>query len=233
MSVKTAELRALVTEAVREELLHTAQELLDIGKDETHEVMSQPTHDRFQAIRSQRVEKLAELRRGFSKATEAFLSMAEKREYEHYMLMGSLVETIGALQSEGRLPHDHSKDGLFFFAAASFYDGKVNSKEMKAFVDVELSRHYGLEAHHPQYELYNDGQECPEQAIIEMGIDRLSRNDQFSTDGVIRVDEVLKFMPTFPLGDNAGKQSIFVESVKTHIDIVQNMFYNMFPSRKL
>ena len=110
---------------------------------------------------------------------------------------------------------------------ASFYSAHVQSKEMKTLLDEELKRHYTLEAHHPEFELYNE-RECSELDIIEMAIDRLSRNAQFGNSH-IDLDVMKKYLPTFPKGDNDKKRDLFWTYVIKYKDYVQEKFHLLFP----
>ena len=109
----------------------------------------------------------------------------------------------------------------------SVYNAKVKSVEMQTLCDLEIKRHCALEAHHPQYELYNDAQ-CTDVDIFEMALDRLSRNAQFG-NGWIDLNFVKKYTPTFPKGDNERKQIIFWQYVLKYKDQVQREFHEMFP----
>ena len=98
---------------------------------------------------------------------------------------------------------------------------------MKSLLDEELKRHYTLEAHHPEFELYNE-RECSNIDILEMAIDRLSRNAQFGNSH-IDLAIMKKYLPNFPKGNNDKKQELFWNYVNEYKDFVQEKFHLLFP----
>ena len=82
-------------------------------------------------------------------------------------------------------------------------------------------------SHHPEFELYHDG-ECTEIDLVEMAIDRLSRNCQFG-DSYANMQVMEKYMPKFPKGDNEKKQQVYLSYVHKYKDLVQKKFHACFP----
>jgi len=159
--------------------------------------------------------------------TKTFLSLAIQREHEHIMFVNYILYGLPDFETAQRQPHDFSKDTLFFFVASSYFTANVQSEEMKHLLDKELKRHYTLEAHHPEFEIHNE-KECSDNDIMEMAIDRLSRNAQFG-DSHIDLDVMKKYMPTFPRGDNEKKRKLFWIFVMKYKDLVQEKFHLLFP----
>ena len=216
-AVTTLQAKGASTEIAKKELGKIATKLLDIPGDHG---------DR----RNDQKRLLNELKKDIHADTKNFLALTGRREVEHYKFMEKMIPLVPELEFPGRKPHDFSKDELFHFVAATYFDGGIQSAEMKVFVDAELKRHYVMEAHHPEHELYNDV-ECSAIDIREMAIDRLARNAQFG-NGVISLEVLTKFLPKFPKGDNEAKQALFMENAQKYQDLVQRTFFEMFPEAK-
>lgn len=92
--------------------------------------------------------------------------------------------------------HDHSKDELYFFLTICAFNVKdevcqVPSKTL----DEIISEHQKSERHHPEFEKLNN-EPLGEKDILEMVVDRLSRNLQFN-QGKYNEEQLLKFEPRF------------------------------------
>ena len=162
--------------------------------------------------------------RNFSpEAEKHFMEQIQEREKIHFDFMGivfpeTFKDHFGHPLPEGYPKHDCTKDALFAFLLAIQFDilKDVNTdqekdlkKRTKALVDHELDRHYSKEPHHPEHE-DRTGNECKEWDIFEMAIDRLARNVQFN-HGEIQWNQMLKFLPTFYLGDTTKKGDMYKE----------------------
>ena len=69
--------------------------------------------------------------------------------------------------------------------------------------------------------------ECSKLDIIEMAIDRLSRNAQFGTSH-IDLDIMKKYLPNFPKGNNDNKRQLYWTYVNKYKDFVQEKFISFF-----
>ena len=179
-----------------------------------------------------------------SNEAKTHFNLILKREEIHSDFMKVVFPKCYALKHRKPLPkhvphHDCSKDDMFAFILAMNYDvftGKDNivpeesDQEFKDLlsnmVKMELDRHYTLEPHHPEYEKLT-GKECQEQDILEMAVDRLSRNVQFN-HGNVDVERMKKFLPTFFLGDTKKKEDMYVEFVSLFSKTVSQCAKEMY-----
>jgi len=170
----------------------------------------------LQPTRELRLNALSVIKMRLTDDVHAFLRMAEMQENQHKRVMEEVL-------ADG---HDHTKDDLFLFVVPAAFAGAAGPDTINLRID-EVQRHHTLERHHPEFEIYNDGQDCSENNILEMALDRLARNAQFG-DGKIRPYEIVHhFMPTF-VRDNARKRSLFWRFVLENESLVQRKFDRMF-----
>jgi len=89
--------------------------------------------------------------------------------------------------------HDHSKDELYFFITTCAFNDvcQVPPKTL----DKIISEHHKSERHHPEFEKLNN-EPLGEKDILEMAVDRLSRNLQFNR-GKYNEEQLIKFEPRF------------------------------------
>jgi len=213
IAVTTSEAKAAATRDVTGELTFIGRELAKLP-------------DRRDQIAKLRELKASEL---ISDGTREFLRLTGLREIQYFMDY-VLSQKIEEFDGETETGHDHSKDELFFFAAAAFFDGNVRDEEMDRLREREFIRHYSTEAHHPEFEKYSD-RECTNIDILEMAIDRLARNLQFG-NGIVDMDVLRKYMPVFPLGNNTEKQMTFMKHAEKYRAVVQAAFHEMFPETR-
>jgi len=183
--------------------------------------------------RKARVRIFEEQRKAFSPDTEKhFKEQTQEREKIHFDFMGivfpeAFVDHYKHPLPEGYPVHDHTKDALFAFLLAFLYDILKTPKDerdeelkrkTKPLVDHELSRHYCLEPHHPEHEK-KTGNDCSDDNIFEMAIDRLARNVQFN-HGEINMDQMRRFLPNFFINDTEGKQKSYMEYMEKYQEFV-------------
>ena len=103
--------------------------------------------------------------------------------------------------------HDFSKDEWYFLVTIAKFTLGFPDLVDSAFKEA-VNEHYALEPHHPEHEKVA-GKECTAYDIVEMAVDRLSRNLQFN-NGTYNREQMEKFAPVFPvardwkLGDVLG-----------------------------
>ena len=83
-------------------------------------------------------------------------------------------------------PHDHSKDIVFIVLVGAYFsffsDEEIKTSlgvAMQDATNMELSRHYRLESHHPEHERYTNSA-IPDAYVLEMAVDRMCRSLQFN-----------------------------------------------------
>ena len=141
-----------------------------------------------------------------------------QKEVDHKTYVNDLLRDKPGFSTERMKPHDYSKDSLFCFVMSLRFDCDTRTDAMLKLVADEFQRHYTLEAHHPEYELVHN-EECSTLDILEMAIDRLSRNVQ-RNDGDLNMAQI-QYQPQFPLGDNDTKQKMYLGFVAKYSDFVQ------------
>ena len=226
------------TPEIRNVPLHVKKEYSRITQD-----LKQNLHEE-RKVRSAHFQSAI---RNLSTEAQTHFKLILKREKIHFDFMKVVFPKCYELKHENPLPehvphHDCSKDDMFAFILGMNFDvftGKDNvvpeesdqefKDLLKNMVQIELDRHYTLEPHHPEYEKLT-GKECQEQDILEMAVDRLSRNVQFN-HGNVDVERMKKFLPTFFLGDTKMKEEMYIEFVslfsKTVSQCAKEMYFKM------
>ncbi len=154
--------------------------------------------------------------------TRTMINYMIQKEEDHKLYVNTLLRQIPEFCTEGRRPHDFSKDPLFCFVMSFRFDCEVDTAEMLSLTADEFRNHYQQEAHHPEWEAEHN-QECSQMDILEMAIDRLSRNLQ-RNDGRLNDQQMIQYMPNFPLGDNEGKQKVYRSYVNQYTAIVREAY---------
>ena len=157
-----------------------------------------------------------------STETRTFIGYMIQKEEDHKLYVNTLLRQIPEFFAEGRKPHDFSKDPLFCFIMSFRFDCEVGTEEMLSLTADEFRNHYQQEAHHPEWEAENN-QECSQMDILEMAIDRVSRNLQ-RNDGFLNEQQMMQYLPRFPLGDNEGKQKMYLGYVKQYTAMVRQAY---------
>ncbi len=150
------------------------------------------------------------------------IEMMIEKEGQHKRYMTMLLNVAAEFSMKGRMPHDFSKDALFCFVKSFHLDFQTNTEEMKSLARDELRNHYQQEPHHPEWEGENN-KECNDMDIREMAINRLARNLQ-RYDGVINNKAMMEDLPKFPLGDNEGKQKLYLKYVEKFTPLVRGAY---------
>ena len=172
--------------------------------------------------RDERVQVFNDSVEKLSPSAKNLLSFINSKESEHVIFVNKVLPKIPEFPKEGRKPHDFSKDPLYFFVTSLKFDCAIATDELNRLATSEIQRHYLLEPHHPEFESAN-GRECNIDDILEMAVDRLSRNVQVN-NGSINMDQMMKFLPQFPLGDNTRKQAIYLEMVEKYGEVVKGHY---------
>ncbi len=175
-------------------------------------------------LRTERVSFYETFVRSVSQETSRVIDLIHQKEREHVIMANHVLLKIPGFM-EGRQRHDYTKDELYFFVTSMKFDCQFQGDSLVQLSKMEIDRHFQLEAHHPQYEDFNN-RECTERDIEEMAIDRLCRNIQFN--GHIVDEEMARFIPEFPLGDNEEKQRMFKDFVQQRKQMVVEEYERMF-----
>ena len=157
-----------------------------------------------------------------STETRTMIGDMIQKEEDHKLYVNTLLQQIPEFFTEGRKPHDFSKDPLFCFIMSFRFDCEVDTEEMLSLTAEEFRNHYRQEAHHPEWEAEHN-QECTQMDILEMAVDRLSRNLQ-RNDGRLNNQQMMQYLPNFPLGDNEGKQRVYLSYVKQYTSMVMEAY---------
>jgi len=207
-AVSTSKLRSLVTDEVTKRLEVIGDELIK------------------EKYRVTRKERLTTLIKESDWKVRKFLESAFLREEQHRSFMNLALKECSPMK-KWKL-HDYTKDDLFFFVLASFFDGKASNQSLTSLKDHELERHYNMESHHPEFEKYGDN-ECDFDDIFEMALDRISRNLQFG-NGLYDEEIMKKYIPTFYRGDLEHKKKLFLYCVRENYEKVEHLFAIYFPN---
>ncbi len=170
--------------------------------------------------RDQRSKVFEEKFKNVTPDTYILIDHMIRKEDTHKVFVNSLLQQLPDFF--GRKPHDFSKDALFCFVMSFRFDCGIDTKEMLSLSADEFLNHYRQESHHPEWETQHN-EECSPIDILEMAIDRLSRNLQ-RNDGILDMAQMIQYLPRFPLGDNAGKQSLYLKYVEEYKAMVQNVY---------
>ena len=130
-------------------------------------------------------------------ATEELQDLYESKRREelfHRTHVRKCMDTLKPTPSGSR--HDATKDEFYFFVTILGFDKEAG---LAQYISAELltdtiEQHYQQEAHHPQYENY--GKMVGDDDIMEMAVDRLSRNLQFN-GGQYNKTQWASFEPIF------------------------------------
>ena len=178
--------------------------------------------------RSQRVQHYHATMATASDNAKCVTRMFSDKEKQHIDHVRNTMARIPEFSAD-RKPHDFSKDDLYFFVTSAKFSCGVKGEGLDKLFDIEVTRHYTLEPHHPQYEGIH-GVECAPDDIREMAIDRMSRSIQVF--GRVNLDDMEKYMPDFELGDNTTKRAQYRGYLAQHKEITEGVYYEMFPKAK-
>ena len=119
--------------------------------------------------------------------------------------------------------HDFSKDEWYFFVTISKFTLGFPELVDSAFKEA-VAEHYRLEPHHPEHEKVT-GNECTADNIVEMAVDRLSRNLQFNNAEYSR-DQMEKFAPVFQKAQDL-KLEMYWKAVEQHGELARKLWLEM------
>lgn len=92
--------------------------------------------------------------------------------------------------------HDHSKTELYFFLTNCAYKLTEHCSVGPKLLEDTIARHHKREAHHPEFEKWNKKKDIEETDIIEIAVDRLSRNLQ-ANSGDYNTRQLVTYEPKF------------------------------------
>ena len=122
--------------------------------------------------------------------------------------------------------HDCTKDEFYFLITIFAFDKEVNWSSLvpDELLKEVINQHYHQEAHHPEYEEV-PGQTIKDADIMEMAVDRLSRNLQFN-GGQYNKQQWRTFEPDF-LSDHKTKLRKYKEYRDCVAPIVEETWKNL------
>ena len=120
--------------------------------------------------------------------------------------------------------HDHSKDEWFYMVAVGRFTLLYVDLLGEAFKTV-VQDHYKVEAHHPEHENFPENPDCSDADILDMSVDRLSRNLQFN-NSEYNWEQFNKFDPVFPR-DGRRKLELYHKYTKEHAEITKKVYLEM------
>ncbi len=167
-------------------------------------------------------EELERRLESVSSETRVLIDYMVRKEKDHKLYVNSLLRQIPEFVAEGRRPHDFSKDLLFCFVTSLRFDCGIDTEDVMKLTTTEILNHHRQESHHPEWETHHN-RECTRMDILEMAIDRLSRNVQ-RNDGNLNEKQMFQYLPIFPLGDYEKKRRIYLDYVKRYTSMVMEAY---------
>jgi len=177
--------------------------------------------------RADRLRKYSSAKKTFSAEATKVVELFTLKERQHIDHVRRVMADSGAFHPERNL-HDFSKDDLYFFATSAKFACGISGKEMDKLVDMETRMHYLLEPHHEAYETLHDT-ECSEEDLIEMAIDRMSRNIQ-ANNGEVDLESMREFTPKFVKGSaesRASKRERYWVAVHEYQGVCEKVYREM------
>lgn len=176
---------------------------------------------------------LVESARFFQKYTHAkdYFNACIQMEEQHVRFMVRVLPLVGIVKPVQE-PHDYTKDRLYVLITGIYNTAKDHPKILSSVKDIyakETKLHYILEAHYPDHEVLTEN-ECSDDDIKEMAIDRMARYLQTHDSFTLSRDFPTKCMPIFTKGNVQHKQKLFKQCVEDEQKTVEDLFKNMFCS---
>ena len=164
--------------------------------------------------------------------TRGIINTLWRAEQQHIsfvrMIMKEIKPSVPSKPETVKL-HDWTKDYLYLFVMS--YGSKVPLSQRIAvgnrMIDDECNIHYTNEAHHPQYEKLAL-EECTDDDILEMAIDRLSRNLQFGEKYTVDWQKMKQYLPEFYFGNREAKAEKYWQYVQWRYQYVSLRFKAVF-----
>lgn len=216
-------------------------DLVEMGNDvllrkELMDIVDEISQIPFKA-RPTRNKRLKELLKSATKTTHQFVHMVMVRETQHIFLMARILEKVQEFMYTEK--HDHTKDTLYIFVTGIYFTAFKNIGEkpnnLQKMFSTETNRHYALEPHHPQYEMFRNehgekNAQCTRKDILEMALDRMARNVQMAPKHMLSPDNVMLYKPEFEY-NNSQKQRLFASFVydPEYVRLVQDTWNETFP----
>ncbi len=124
--------------------------------------------------RDERWKEFEKKLENLSAETRALIEYMIQKEDDRELYVNTLLRQIPEFL--GRKPHDFSKGSLCFLTSLRF-DSGIDTEVILNMAADEILNHCLKELHHPEWETQHN-RECSTVDILEMAIDRLSRNLQ-------------------------------------------------------
>lgn len=153
----------------------------------------------------------------------------EKRREEELFHIKHVRRCVDNLWGHTSNQHDHSKDELYLLVTICGFEKSWEKYVSKTVLECNLKWHHEQESHHPEYERIR-GHKILERDIVEMVIDRLSRNLQFNR-GKYNKEEWVKYEPKF-LKDHQSRLNAYKMYRENLAPLVQNT-WNVMRNEKL
>lgn len=131
---------------------------------------------------------------------------------------------MNILLPENDNKHDWSKDELYIFitiCAFRFINECVVPDETRV---RYIEDHFTKEPHHPEHEILT-GNDLKDQDILEMAVDRMSRNLQFN-NGEYNEENMEKFCPLFHKKQEERTQ-LYKKYITEYKNLVKETFYSL------
>lgn len=117
-----------------------------------------------------------------------------KAEYFHLEHVRKCMDKL--LPHKAPNLHDETKDEMYMFITICAFNMKdyctINPKLLRE----TIKEHHKAEPHHPEFEKWNKTKRISEVNLMEMAIDRLSRNLQ-ANGGTYNIDQLEQYLPEF------------------------------------
>jgi hypothetical protein len=147
----------------------------------------------------------------------------KEKELFHIKHVRKCMEKLKADGTPNR--HDHTKDAFYIFITSCHFNLNDECTVPPEILKSVIAQHHKAERHHPEYEKYNPKKELGNDDIMEMAVDRLSRNLQ-ANQGEFNNQNIEQYMPSFPK-NHKKKIEIYKEYVKALQPMVKATFQEL------
>ena len=147
---------------------------------------------------------------------------AREEELRHIRHVRHVMQAVTGVSNN----HDFSKDEWYMMVTIGRFTMDQADLTEQVFTKV-VQEHYLLEPHHPEHEGLPGCQQCTTQDIMEMAVDRLSRNLQ-KNQGEYNWQQMGKYEPVFTY-DVERKLELYRKSTKEYAEITEQIWKEMVP----
>ena len=144
-------------------------------------------------------------------------------ELFHIQHVRKCMDTLRPQQAPNQ--HDHSKNELYFFVTICHFNLSEQCEIPKTWLQEIIKEHYRQEAHHPEYESLNPQSSIGDSDIMEMSIDRLSRNLQ-KNGGEYNPSQLIKFSPKFEKNHKA-RSTLYYSYISSLQPLVKQIWWDL------